>query len=182
MRLVLNFENPNIRNVVVRSYAVGDAESLVQHANNKKVWLNMRDRFPHPYELSDAEAWIKIATTNVEGECNLAIAIDDKVVGGVGITPQTDVHSKTAEFGYWLGEEHWGKGIMSTVVNQISEYFFENFDLVRLYATVFAWNPASAKVLEKCGWAFEGRSRKSVFKDGKYCDQLLFAKIKGECN
>ena len=179
MRLVLDLQNPDIGNCVVRSYARGDEKSLVKNANNKKIWINMRDRFPYPYGLPQAEDWIRLVTS-LDPECNFAIAIDDEVVGGVGIMLQGDVHAQTAEFGYWLGEEHWGKGIMSSVVRQMSDYFFAHFDLVRLYATVFAWNPASAKVLEKCGWVFEGRSRKSVFKDGKYCDQLLYAKIKGE--
>jgi ribosomal-protein-alanine N-acetyltransferase len=180
MRLVVNLKKPDVGNCVVRSYARGDEKSLVRHANNKKVWINMRDRFPYPYGMPEAEAWIQIATTTPHPECNFAIAIDDSVVGGVGIMPQSDVHAQTAEFGYWIGEEYWGKGIMSVVVCQMTDYFFSHFDLVRLYATVFAWNPASAKVLEKCGWELEGRSRKSVFKDGKYCDQLLYAKIKGE--
>jgi len=111
-------------------------------------------------------------------ETNFAIAVDGAVVGGIGIMQQSDVHAQSAEFGYWLGQNYWGRGIMTKAVNEMTGYFFSHFDLVRLYATVYDWNPASARVLEKCGWEFEGRLKMSIFKDGKYCDQLIYAKLR----
>lgn len=73
-----------------------------------------------------------------------------------------DVHRKTAEVGYWLGEPFWGQGIATTTLGALTEYAFANFDLARLEAAVYEWNPASARVLEKCGCVLEGRLRKSV--------------------
>ena len=161
---------------VIRSFKSSDAPSIAKHANNREIWINLRDRFPHPYTREDARDWVHLATS-MTPESNFAIAVEDQVVGGIGILQQNDVHAHSAEFGYWLGQEYWGKGIMTRAVAEMSNYFFANFDLVRLYATVYEWNPASARVLEKCGWELEGRLKKSVFKDKKFCDQLIYAKL-----
>jgi [ribosomal protein S5]-alanine N-acetyltransferase len=164
----------DLGNCVIRSFEIGDAPSIARNANNKKVWINLRDRFPNPYTLRDAEEWVDLARS-LDPESNFAIAVDGQVVGGVGVLQQTDVHACSAEFGYWLGETYWGRGIMTTVVKHMAPWYLKHFDLIRLYATVFAWNPASAKVLEKNGWDFEGRLKNSVYKDGKLCDQLVYA-------
>jgi len=167
----------DLGNFVVRSFKNSDATSLAKHANNREIWINLRDRFPHPYRRSDAFDWIELVRS-LSPESNFAIAVDDQVVGGLGILQQGDVHAHSAEFGYWLGQDYWGQGIMTRAVNEMTNYFFENFDIVRLYASVYDWNPASARVLEKCQWELEGRLKKSVFKDGKFCDQLIYAKLK----
>jgi RimJ/RimL family protein N-acetyltransferase len=167
----------DLGNFVIRSFQSTDAASIAKHANDRAVWINLRDRFPHPYTRDDAEQWVEIAMSLCP-ETNFAIAVDGNVVGGIGIMQQSDVHAKSAEFGYWLGKAYWGQGIMTKAVNEMTAYFFKNFDVVRLYAAVYDWNPASAKVLEKCGWEYEGRMKMAIFKDGKYCDQLIYAKLK----
>ncbi|MBS1996190.1 MAG: GNAT family N-acetyltransferase [Cyanobacteria bacterium SZAS LIN-2] len=161
---------------IIRSFEKTDATSIAKQANDKEVWINLRDRFPHPYRHQDAVEWIALAAS-LSPESNFAIAVDGEAVGGIGILQQSDVHAHSAEFGYWLGKNFWGKGIMTRAVGAMTTYYFENFDLVRLYAAVYDWNPGSARVLEKCGWELEGRLKKSVFKDGKYCDQLIYAKL-----
>jgi RimJ/RimL family protein N-acetyltransferase len=88
------------------------------------------------------------------------------------------VHRRSAEIGYWLGEPFWGRGIMSEAVPAFTAYAFATFDVCRLYASVFEWNPASARILEKAGYVCEGRLRKSVVKDGRTIDQLLFACVR----
>jgi ribosomal-protein-alanine N-acetyltransferase len=167
----------DLGNFVIRSFKSGDAASIAKNANDRAVWINLRDRFPHPYTLQDAEEWVELAMS-LNPESNFAIAVDGLVVGGIGIMQQSDVHARSAEFGYWLGQKHWGQGIMTKAVKEMTGYFFSHFDVVRLYATVYDWNPASAKVLEKCGWQFEGRLKMSIFKDGKFCDQLIYAKLR----
>jgi RimJ/RimL family protein N-acetyltransferase len=97
-------------------------------------------------------------------------------VGGIGFSVQTDVGHRSAEIGYWLGEEYWGRGIVTQALVAVSEYAFSHHDLCRLYAHVFEWNPASARVLEKASYVFEGRLKKSVTKDGKTIDQLIYAR------
>ena len=158
----------------IRSWRQGDENSLVHHANDRAVWRNMRDRFPHPYTLADAWRWIELNNTTFP-ETNFAIAVQDAAVGGIGIVRGDDVHRRSAEIGYWLGRELWGRGIAPVAVQAVTEWVFAEFDLARIYAGVFEWNPASTRVLEKAGYTLEGRLRKSVFKDGQLIDQFLYA-------
>ena len=82
----------------IRSWRSGDESSLVHHANNRAVWRNMRDRFPHPYTLEDAYRWIELNNT-VFPETNFAIAVEDTAVGGIGIVRGDDVYRRSAEIG-----------------------------------------------------------------------------------
>ena len=84
----------------------------------------------------------------------------------------------SAEIGYWLGETFWGCGIATEALNAMSEWAFRELHLVRLYAKVFARNQASARVLEKAGYVFEGRLLAHYFRDGEYIDGLLYAKVR----
>lgn len=158
----------------VRSFRPGDEASLAANANNRSIWRNLRDRFPHPYTEADATAFIEYAAT-ADPECHFAITIDDRVVGGVGFHLQTDVSRLSAEFGYWLGEPFWGQGIATEVALAMVDYGFEAYGLRRIYATVYGWNPGSARVLEKAGFEYEGRLKNSIFKDGELTDSLLYA-------
>ena len=161
----------------VRSWKWSDVEAIVRHANNRNVWINLRDRFPYPYTASDARRWLE-SVVGFQPETNFAIAVGDEAVGGIGFSIQYDVAHRSAEIGYWLGEEVWGRGIATDALLAVTDYAFANFDLCRLYANVFAWNPASARVLEKAGYSFEGRLKRSVTKDGQTIDQLIYAIIR----
>jgi len=168
--------NLQLGNCSIRSYRKNDLESLVRHANDREIWINLRDRFPYPYTRDDARAWLQFAA-RMRPETNFAITVADEAVGGIGIELQQDVARRSAEIGYWLGQEFWGQGIATAALRAMTDWAFANFDLCRLYAAVFAWNPASARVLEKAGYTLEGRLRKSVYKDGKMTDQLLYALV-----
>ncbi len=161
----------------IRSWRASDAGALVRHANNRRVWRNLRDRFPHPYTASDAERWIRRAT-GATPETHFAIAVTEEAVGGVGLDLKTDVYRRSAELGFWIGEAYWGRGIATEVARAMTDFAFSSFDLCRVYAEVFEWNPASMRVLEKVGYSFEGRLRKSVTKDGHTIDQLMYAIIR----
>jgi RimJ/RimL family protein N-acetyltransferase len=162
----------------LRPWRPGDEPSLVRYANNRNVWINLRDRFPHPYTATDAEAWID--TAGVESPlANFAIVVNGEAVGGIGLTMGTDIFRRSAEIGYWLGEPLWGRGIASEAARAVTEYAFEYFDLCRLEAGVFEWNPASMRVLEKVGYVREGRARLGVTKDGRTGDRLQYALIRG---
>lgn len=166
-----------LKTCVVRAWRASDADSLQRHADNRKIWINLRDRFPHPYTRADADAWIEqVAGQDPPTQC--AIEVETEAVGGIGITLQGDVHRRAAEIGYWLGEPFWGRGIMSQAVHAFTAYAFATFDLCRIYATVFEWNPSSGRILEKAGYKLEGRLRKSVTKDGRIIDQLLYACVR----
>lgn len=161
----------------VRTFHPDDAPALARNANNPNVSRNMRDTFPHPYAISDAREWIEFATAQ-SPETNFAIANDTELIGGIGITLQSDVNRRSAEIGYWLGEPHWGQGIATAALKATTAWAFAEFNLVRLYGQVFEWNPASGRVLEKAGYQLEGRLRKSIVKDDQIIDALLYATVR----
>ena len=161
----------------IRDYRPDDAESLARHANNRKVWLGLRDAFPHPYTVEDAKKFLE---GNVGGlpTIHFCLEVEGEAAGGIGLRPGEDVHRHTAELGYWLGEQFWGRGIMSDAVPAFADYCFNQFPLNRIFAMPHSNNPASARVLEKAGFTLEGRLARNVVKDGKVLDSLLYAKTK----
>lgn len=161
----------------VRSWEWRDRDAIVRHANNRKVSINLRDRFPYPYTINDARNWLEMVVGH-QPETNFAIDVAGEAVGGIGFTLQPDVGYRSAEIGYWLGQEFWGRGMTTEALTAVSDYAFSRFNLCRLYAHVFEGNDASARVLEKAGYAFEGRMRKSVTKEGKTIDQLMYAMVR----
>jgi [ribosomal protein S5]-alanine N-acetyltransferase len=170
-------EEIKLERCTIREWRMDDAPSLAKHANNRRVWLGLRDAFPHPYTIEDANRFLQGSVAGAPRK-NFCIGIAGVAVGGIGLRPGEDVHRHTAEFGYWLAEEFWGKGIMTEVVPAFVDYCFKEFSLNRIYAEPFSNNPASARVLEKAGFVLEGRLRKNVVKDGKVVDSLLYARTK----
>ncbi len=166
-----------LKQCTIRPWRLDDAESLAKHANNRRVWLALRDAFPHPYTADDANKFLQTATT-AQPTTDFCIEVDGAAVGGIGIHLGRDVHRRTAELGYWLAEELWGRGVVTEAVEAFSDFCLENFRLRRIYAEPFANNPASARVLAKAGFIFEGRLRNNVVKDGKILDSLLYARTK----
>ncbi|MGQ0720754.1 MAG: GNAT family N-acetyltransferase [Candidatus Eiseniibacteriota bacterium] len=164
----------NLARCQVRSWLESDAQPIVSHADNRRVWINLRDRFPHPYTLADAHRFIH-AVRAVEPETGFAVAVDTAAVGGIGFTLHGDVERVSAEIGYWLGEAFWGRGIMTEAVAAVTDYAIRTHDLTRVFAVPFEWNAASFRVLEKVGYVCEGRMKRSAVKDGRVIDQLLYA-------
>jgi RimJ/RimL family protein N-acetyltransferase len=166
-----------LKQSTIRPWRLDDAESLARHANNRKVWRALRDRFPHPYTAEDARKFLE-ATVKFEPITIFCIEVNDAAVGEIGIHLENDVHRHTAELGYWLGEEFWARGVMTEAVGAFTDFCFDRFSLRRIYAEPFANNPASARVLEKAGFVFEGRLKNNVVKDGEALDSLLYARTK----
>ncbi len=166
----------SLQTCVVRSWRATDAESLTRHADNRAIWLNRRDAFPHPYTRRDAREFIR-ATLRRAPETFFAIAVADEAVGGIGFVLHADVERVSAEIGYWLGEPFWGRGIVTEALRAVTAYAIETHRLTRVYAVPFAWNAASCRVLEKAGYALEARLRNSAIKDGRITDQLQYAFI-----
>lgn len=161
----------------VREWRTSDADSLVPHANNRAVWRNLRDRFPHPYTKRDAREFIREARRHDPPRL-FAIEVDGEACGGIGIEPRDDVDRRTGEIGYWIAEAHWNRGIATEAVRAVADYAFSTFDLVRLEARVYAWNPASGRVLEKAGFTREARLRRAITKDGETIDASLYALVR----
>lgn len=163
----------------LRPWQLADAPALVSAANDRAVWRNMRDRFPHPYTAAHARFFLEELATNPDSpELVLAIEADGVAVGSVGLVFKQDVSRRSAEVGYWLGRAAWGRGLATAALQALTEYAFAHHDLARLYALVFAWNPASARVLEKAGYDLEARLRQAITKDGETLDGLLYARLR----
>lgn len=162
----------------VRSWRREDAPALARHADNRRIWRNVRDHFPHPYRLADAELWIERVLGSHDPETQFALEVDGEAAGGIGVFLQEDVARRSAEIGYWLGEAHWGRGIMTDAVRRFTAYALDTYDLLRLYALVFEWNVGSCRVLEKAGYTLEGRLRRAVVKDGAVLDQFVYAVVR----
>lgn len=160
----------------VRGFLYGDASSLSRHGNNSKIARNLRDSFPNPYSIEHARAWIQHVKEH-EADTRFVIASGQEAVGEIGFVVQLDVHRFSAEIGYWLSEEHWGKGIMSKAVSCVSDYAFSKKNVVRLFADVVEYNEGSCKVLEKCGYQREGVLRKHIYKAERFYDQFLYARV-----
>jgi RimJ/RimL family protein N-acetyltransferase len=165
-----------IGDFILRDWRMEDAPSITRYGNNRKIWLNLRDGFPHPYTLRDAEAYIQ-HVNDTDPRTVFAIASETEAIGSIGLMIGRDVHRFTAEMGYWLAEPFWGRGIMTNAVINVVSYGIRDLKLHRISAEPYVTNPASARVLEKAGFGREGILRSNVYKNGKVLDQFLYSYI-----
>jgi [ribosomal protein S5]-alanine N-acetyltransferase len=161
--------------LLLRPWRAGDVASLAKHANSRNVSDNLADRFPHPYTERDASEWIAFASKH---PYYFAIEVGGEAVGSVGVEPGQDIYRRTAELGYWIGEAYWGRGLVTQAVRQVTEHAFPAFDLTRIFARPFARNLASARVLEKAGYALESVARHSAVKGGEVLDQRIYVRTR----
>lgn len=165
--------------VTIREWEESDAEALAELLNDKRILDNLRDGLPYPYTVSDALWYINSClSADKNNTFCFAIVYNGKVVGSIGIFRQDNIHFKTAELGYYIGVEFWGKGIMTEAVRLACKHVFDKTDIVRIYAEPFAENTASCRVLEKNGFVLEGILRKNAYKNGVFRDMKLYAFIK----
>ncbi len=155
-----------------------DAAAIAKHADDRDVWLNLRDAFPHPYTMEDANRWID-ALSSQSPRYDFAIDVDESVVGGIGLKRGQDIERCSAEVGYWLGKEYWGRGIASAALRLVCDYAFEQLALQRIFALPMVRNVASLRVLEKAGFDREGTLRNACIKDGRLTDMAMCARIRG---
>jgi RimJ/RimL family protein N-acetyltransferase len=164
----------------IRSFRPTDAASVAQHIGTASVARNT-NAIPYPYSIEQAEWWIAFCLSR-SPQTNFAIALDDEVIGGIGVDIGDPRHPAITrhigELGYWLGETYWGRGIMTEAVAAFTEWAFTHLELTRLQAAVYARNPASARVLTKAGFEFEGRQRARYCKHGEVLDALAFARVR----
>ena len=167
--------------VKIRKWRIEDAADLASALSNKKVQDNLRDGLPYTYREQDGKEFILAMLSADENDTfAFAITVNEKVIGSIGAFRQTNIHSKTAELGYYIAEEYWGKGIMTEAVKQLCSYVFSNSDMIRIYAEPFAYNIGSQRVLEKAGFQYEGTLRRNAVKNGKVLDMKMYALIREE--
>jgi [ribosomal protein S5]-alanine N-acetyltransferase len=165
----------------LRPWCDEDKAALVLNANNRKIWRNLTEMFPHPYTETDAARWLSIANQSAPN-IQLAIEVQGTAIGGIGVIAGEGITRHTGQFGYWLGEPHWGKGIATAAARAMVAHAFSGSQFMRLEASVFEWNPPSMRVLEKTGFIRECVLKRSVFKDGQLIDSVMYALTRDTCN
>ena len=170
-----------IMNCIIRKWKLTDAKDIAVALSNKKIQDNLRDGLPYPYSEQDGIDFISsMLSANEDETFAFAITLDDKAIGSIGVFRQQNIHRQTAEMGYYIAEEYWGKGIMTDAVKQICEYVFKNSDILRIYAEPFAYNTGSCRVLEKAGFQYEGTLRNNAVKNGKVIDMKMYSLLREE--
>jgi RimJ/RimL family protein N-acetyltransferase len=164
--------------VALRPWAHADAAAFLRLADDREIWLNLRERFPHPLTLPTAELWI---ADHVEARPPLhafAVLAAGELAGGVALRRREEPHAICADLAFWVGRPFWGRGIATAAVRAATTHAFDALGLERVQAFVYDWNAASSRVLERAGFALEGRLRRYVLKDGRSGDALLYARLR----
>ena len=168
-----------IMDIKIREWKIEDKSELAENLNNMNILNNLRDGLPYPYTEDDAEVFIKaMLAADKNKTFAFAITLDGKVIGSIGVFRQENIHFRTAEMGYYIGEEYWGNGYMTEAVNLACNYVFEKTDIIRIYAEPFAYNTASCRVLEKAGFVCEGILKSNAYKNGNIVDMKMYAIVK----
>lgn len=166
-------------NINIRKWRISDAADLALAVSNKKVQDNLRDGLPYPYTEQDGAEYIQAMLSADENNTfAFAVTADDKAIGSISVFRQENIHRRTAELGYYIAEEFWGKGIMTEAIKQICDHVFQNSDIIRIFAEPFAENKASCRVLEKAGFQLEGILKSAAIKNGKIIDMKMYSLIK----
>lgn len=167
-------------NVRLRPWEWTDAEALVRVGDDRDIWLNLRERFPHPFTIPTAHLWLADQAAGSGPPTSFAILHEETLAGGIRLTRRTDAHFMCADLTFWIGREFWGQGIARAAVKVATEYAISGLGLDRVQGFVFDWNPAGAKVLESNGYLLEGRLRHYVQKDDRLGDALLYARLRDD--
>ena len=166
-------------NCKIRRWELSDARDLATALSNKKIQDNLRDGLPYPYTEQDGKEFISaMLAANENDTFAFAITVNGKVIGSIGAFRQGNIHRQTAELGYYIAEEYWGKGIMTEAVKQLCDYVFSHTDIIRIYAEPFSYNIGSCRVLEKAGFQYEGTLRSNALKNGNVLDMKMYSKLK----
>lgn len=163
---------------LLRPWRLADRDALLRHADDRAIWRNLRDHFPHPYTPAAADAWLRFAATEPPPEGIWAIEVDGEAAGCLALERQGDVAACGMEIGYWLGRTHWNRGIVTAAVALATAAALAEPGIVRIFAPVFGWNDRSMRVLERNGYVREAVLRQAVRKDGTLTDQVIYARLR----
>ncbi|MDR2497481.1 MAG: GNAT family N-acetyltransferase [Tannerellaceae bacterium] len=170
----------NMKICRLREWQLADASSLAEQADNFKIWLNLRDALPHPYTEEHARQFISNAAAMPRPHRLMTIDVDGKAIGSIGITPHIDVERISAELGYFIGEKYWNRGITTEAIREMTAYAFNNFPLLKIYATPFGHNIASQRALQKAGFELEAILKRAAVKNGQVVDMHYYSIFKEE--
>lgn len=160
--------------IELRKFEQKDEALLVSYLNDEAQTHFLSARIPQPYTNEAARWWV-----NTGSKIGVVYAIihNGIFVGSISAIPGEFEKQKTAEIGYWVARSYWGKGIASEALKKFTDFLFENTDFVRLNASLFEGNLASAKVLQRCGYKLEAVLEKAIYKNGVVFNEMLYSKI-----
>lgn len=159
---------------LLRPFRLEDLPSLVKYANDPGIAANLTDAFPHPYTEESGRRFLAEAMKDLP--FRRCIDIGGEACGAVGLHPKADLWRRNMELGYWLAQQHRGKGIMTEAVRRMVRLGFETFpEITRIYATPFGSNVASQRVLEKAGFTLEAKLAGTLIKNGVVQDEWIYA-------
>lgn len=167
--------------LVLRPFSLADAPAIQRLAGERDI-ASTTLTIPHPYPDGAAEQWIgKHQEAFSRGEAlDLAVTrrLDGALVGAVGL--RIEAEHAHAEMGYWIGKPYWGRGYCTEAAGAVVRYGFEALGLNRIYACHFRRNPASGRVMQKIGMAYEGCRRGHLRKWGQFEDLATYGILKEE--
>lgn len=163
----------------IRRWRLEDAPDLAEALSNVNIQNNLRDGLPFPYTEKDAREYIEaMLQADKDSTYAFAITVHGKAIGSIGVFRKDNIHCRTAEMGYYIAQPFWGRGIGTEALRQTCRYIFDNTDIIRIFAEPFAYNLASCRVLEKCGFMCEGTLRANAVKNGKLIDMKMYSLIR----
>jgi [ribosomal protein S5]-alanine N-acetyltransferase len=160
--------------LVLRPFEPRDAPVVEREVSRVEIARMMN--IPHPYPKGGAAEWI--ATTKPGRDFAIELRETGELVGAITITPHEQ--HRRASLGYWCAVAHWGSGYTTEAVLAIVDYGFRELALNRVHADCYTDNPASRRVLEKAGMAYEGCLRQHSFRLGRFADKLQFGMLRSE--
>ncbi len=154
--------------LTLRAPHLDDAKAMARFAGDRRVAENTA-RIPHPFTVDDAEQFIAEVNTDA-GEAIFVITREGEVIGACGVEPRAG----GAEIGYWLGVPFWGCGYATEAVRAVIDHAFGALGHKALHAGARVNNPASRRVLEKCGfqWTAVGLYRIRAIKSSAPVDRF----------
>lgn len=168
--------------VELRKFKREDLQRIYELFRNDNILKNLLiEKKAKDIRLKDEKEWLEKVLRQYKQKkpqgYHLAIKVNEELIGSIG-AHKVDYKNENAEFGYWIGENYWGKGYVTQAIKQFSNILFNKFKFKRIYAFPFGYNESSQKVLEKAGFKFEGEREKAIKKGGKFLDDKLYAKVR----
>ena len=137
--------------LTLRAPRLEDAKAIAHLANDRRIAENTT-RIPHPYRLADAEAFIAQVNCGRD-ELAFLVTLDDEPIGACGLV---QIDGPTPDLGYWIGAPYWGNGYATEATRAVIDHAFTTLGHEAIQAGARVTNPASRRVLEKCGFQWTG--------------------------
>lgn len=172
-------ETPRLR---LRPFEDSDAAALFEIASNPNV--SRYTLWESHKSLEDSHTFLRDYAaanylTGVSDPYAIMLTETDHLIGSTGAHWASE-KNKCLEFGYWLAEPYWGRGLAAEAGRALVTHVFASYDVERVQAHCIAENVASTRVLDKLGLAYEGTHRSALFHRGRFWDLRMYATLRAE--